>query len=174
MATQQGTDIVQILEDSRAELNSALSDLQEAHEKLAPADRWSALDCVEHVATVEERFLGRLEAAGRSENPRMDADREAQLSARVSSRADRFVAPEAVRPTGRFATVAEALTHFNAVRTRTLNFATDHSADLYYLSVEHPRFGVMNGVEALRVIAGHACRHAAQIRELREGLASGQ
>jgi hypothetical protein len=34
------------------------------------------------------------------------------------------------------------------------------------LAVEHPRFGTVNGVGLLVLMAGHARRHAAQIREL--------
>ena len=44
-------------------------------------------------------------------------------------------------------------------------------SDLYSVSIEHARFGVMNGVELLHTIAGHARRHAEQIREVRANLA---
>ena len=73
-------------------------------------------------------------------------------------------------PAGRFTTLAQALEQFNANRTRSIQFAQDRSGDLYYLASEHPRFGPMNGVEFLIIIAAHGRRHAAQIQEVRAAL----
>ena len=171
MNTDDAVEIIEVLEKSRAEFNDAVKGLEEASARAIPAeDRWSAVQCVEHVTMVEERFVARLEAAEPLDVPRVDKQREADLSSRLRNRTNRAVAPEAASPKGRFTSLAEAIDHFNAVRTRTIHVAKDRSADLYRLSVEHPRFGVMNGVEFMHVIAGHSCRHADQIREIRAGL----
>jgi hypothetical protein len=79
-------------------------------------------------------------------------------------------APEAVLPGGRFTTLAQALEQFNAGRTRSIQFAEDRCDELYFLASEHPRFGPVNGVELLIIIAGHCRRHAEQIRETRAAL----
>src|SRR4051812_46246875 len=159
MATEQASEIIEVLEKSRTEFNDAVSGLEEKDAGATPADgRWSAVQCIEHVTIVEERFLARLEAAERLEMSRVDRQREADLSARVRSRVNRAVAPEAASPQGRFTTLAEAIDNFNAARTRTIRVAEQRGADLYRVSVEHPRFGVMNGVELVHVIAGHSCR----------------
>ena len=51
------------LEDSRSALANAVAGVTEEGSRRKPApDRWSVLECLEHVARVEERFLGWLDA----------------------------------------------------------------------------------------------------------------
>ncbi len=171
MAPVERTEIVDRLERSRQEFLAALAGITEPHAAARPdAERWSVLDCVEHVTTVEEYFLGKLKASEKLAAPRIDKEKEAILSARIPDRSARIKAPAAVVPAGRFTTLAEALEQFNAGRTASVRFAEDRSDDLYFLASEHPRFGTMNGVELMIAIAGHARRHAAQIRETRDAL----
>ena len=132
--------------------------------------RWSVLDCVEHVVTVEQRFLGWLENAKKMDAPRVDKEKEAGLLTGVADRSTRAQAPEAVVPSGRFGTLAQALEQFNVERTRSVQFAENRADDLYYLAAEHPRFGPMNGAEFMMIITAHARRHAAQIQEVRAAL----
>ncbi len=170
MTPDTKSEIVQALESSKQQLNSAAAGLSHQGDASPEAGRWSALGCVEHVALVEERFLGFLEKAEKMDSPSVDKQKESDLLARVTSRANRVQAPEIVHPSGRHPDLAHALDHFNAVRAKTIRFAEERQADLYHLSVDHPRFGVMNGAELLLVIAGHARRHADQIVEVKETL----
>ena len=162
---------MQTLEDGRQEFLNAVSGLTEAEAQAHPqADRWSVLECVEHVTTVEERFLGRIEKAAREGAPPINQQHEAELAARVKDRSIRAQAPEFVRPTGRFPTLAEAVGAFDAVRVRTLRFAERNAAELYSLAEAHPRFGPLNGTEFLIMMNSHVLRHTAQIGELRAEL----
>ena len=171
MAPEERLEIVQHLERGRAEFLASVAGLSEAQVTIRPDPaRWSVLDCVEHVTTVEERFLGWLENAKKLDEPRIDKQKEAGLLVRVADRSARAQAPEAVVPNGRFATLAQALEQFNVNRSRSIQFAQDRSDELYYLAAEHPRFGPMNGAEFLMVITAHARRHAAQIQEVRAAL----
>ena len=171
MAPQERTEIVQNLERSREDFLAAVAGLTEAQAKARPdPERWSVLDCVEHVTFVEDRFLGFLEAAEKLESPRVDKEKEAGLKARIPDRSVRAKSPEAAVPTGRFSTLAQAIEQFNANRTRSIQFAEDRCDDLYCLSSAHPRFGPMNGIEFLIIIAGHSRRHGEQIREARAAL----
>jgi hypothetical protein len=172
MAPQYGIEIIKVLEENRTDFNEAVRGVSEAQAGASPdPSRWSVLQCVEHVVMVEERFLGWLEAAERLETSRIDREREASLAARLSNRETRSEAPPVVRPSGRFETLARALAEFNQVRARTMQVAEARMSDLYSVSIEHARLGVMNGVELLHAIAGHARRHAEQIREVRANLA---
>ena len=165
MSPQQKSEIADVLEQSRQEFLAA-ADVPDSVAKMKPAEgRWSVLDCIEHVCTVEERFLGRLAPPESGSAPPADKEKEAALTARVVDRTERRQAPEAIHPKGRFATLADGLEEFNAVRARTAKFAEDRAADLYSLSVLHPVLGPLNGMETLTLIAGHSCRHAAQMRE---------
>lgn len=166
MAPEERSEIVDVLENSRRELNAAAASLSESQASAAPGPgRWSVLECLEHVIAVEERFLSRLEKAEKTGPARTDKDKEAELAALVTDRSKRAQAPEPVRPAGRFTCLADALEHFNAVRGRTIRFAQFRAADLYFLAAEHPRFGPRNGLEMLLIISGHAQRHAEQMRE---------
>jgi hypothetical protein len=73
-------------------------------------------------------------------------------------------------PAGRFETLEQALAEFQAARGRSLGIASEQGDALYLLATEHPRFGPVNGAELMIIIAGHARRHAEQIRETRAEL----
>ena len=171
MAPQERSEIVQNLERSRQEFIAAVAGLTESQAKARPDPaRWSVLDCVEHVTSVEERFQGWLNSAKKLDAPCVDKEKEALLTGRVPDRSVRVQAPEAVVPAGRFLTLEQALEQFNAGRMRSIQFAKDRWDDLYCLASEHPRFGPVNGIELLIIIAGHSRRHAEQIRETRAAL----
>jgi hypothetical protein len=165
------TDLVEALERSRRELLDAVGDVAEPHAKTKPeAGRWSVLECLEHLIISEERLLGRLETAPRSDAAAIDKQKEAELAIRIPNRTTRAEAPERVRPTGDIASLAEALQQFNSARDRTIEFARDRASELYRVSWEHHRFGILNGAEWMVLVAGHARRHAAQIIEVKTAL----
>jgi len=171
MGPANRSEIIDILEKSKEDFHAAASGLPEAlantrHEE----NRWSVLECIEHVATVEEMFLKRLADGQYTEAPPQDKEKEVALAARVVDRSSRRQAPETVLPKGRFTSMAEGLERFHAARARSVQFAREREADLYSLASAHPVFGPLNGVEALIIIANHSRRHAEQIREVRAAL----
>jgi len=169
MAPQEESEIVQCLAESRAEFLAAAEGLSESQAKVFPAPgRWSVVECVEHVVAAETRILGWLRNPIAEPAPPVNKEREAQILSRVAARATAVEAPEAVRPSGRFATLAEALAEFEAIRAASIQFAEKQGAGLYSLAAKHPFLGVCNGAEAMVLIAAHSRRHAAQIREIRE------
>jgi hypothetical protein len=171
MAPKERTEIVEHLERNRQEFLAAVAGLTEEQANTRPdAARWSVLDCVEHVTAVEERFQGWLNAATKLDAPRIDKEKEATLMTRVPDRSTRVQAPQAVVPAGRFKTLEQALEQFNAGRTGSIQFAEERCDDLYLLASEHPRFGPVNGMELLIIIAGHCRRHTEQIKETRAAL----
>src|SRR5512144_562943 len=129
------TAIVEILEKRREEFQAATAGLPESLAKTRPeADRWSVLECVEHVATVEEIFLKRLAGGEYTEAPPEDRAKEASLAARIVDRSSRRQAPETVLPKGRFTSLAAGLEQFEDARGRSLQFAWERAADLYALA----------------------------------------
>ena len=171
MAPSEAIDIIEILEKSREDFHASASGVSEAVAGTRPEEnRWSVLECVEHVTTVEEMFLKRLAGGEHTEAPPEDKTREAALAARFVDRTTKRQAPETVLPKGRFTSLAEGLKQFQSARDCTLQFARERAADLYTLASVHPAFGPLNGVEALMIIAGHSRRHAEQIREVRAAI----
>src|SRR4051812_20279101 len=105
--------VIAELEAGRHEVISATEGLtdQQAATKPAP-DRWSVLECIEHLTTVEHRFLSLLTATIPAETlsgPGMSAEERKVM---MEDRETKRVAPEAVVPSGRFSTVTEALLAF--------------------------------------------------------------
>jgi len=171
MAPKDQSQIIQDLENSREDFKTAVDGLSESGAKIRPEpDRWSVLECMEHVVTVEERLQGRLETEPRADAPLPDRQKEADLALRVVDRTARAQAPEPAQPKGRFQTLLEALEAFHAARDRSIRLAAERGEQVYSVAWEHPRFGLLNGGELLVLIAGHARRHAAQIRETRRAV----
>jgi hypothetical protein len=171
MAPQEGIDILQCLAESRAEFLAAAEGVSESQAKASPAPgRWSALECVEHVVLVESLFLRSLRNPIAEPAPPIDKEKESKILSRAAARATALLAPEPVRPTGRFATLTEAIAKFNAARAKSIQFVETQGAGLYSLAAKHPFLGVCNGAEAMVLIAAHSRRHAAQIREIRSTL----
>src|SRR5687768_16111699 len=99
MSPQQNVDVLQMLRESAADFNRAIEGARTCDTAAAPsADCWSVLQCAEHVVAVEERFFDKLQTADRTETPQSDAQREAELAARVTNRSTKTVAPEWVQP----------------------------------------------------------------------------
>lgn len=170
MAPQEMQDVAGQLESTRAELIAVVTVLTDEQARTRPApDRWSVLECLEHVNFVERRFLGMVRNSEPGTPAQRDAAKEAALTERVINRNNRRTAPEAVHPTGKYETIAEALREFNTGRDETLRFASEQGPNLLTRSASHPVLGPLNGVEALLLIAGHGRRHCEQMREAVEG-----
>jgi len=170
MAPQEMKDVAGQLESGRTELIAVVSGLTEEQARTRPApDRWSVLECLEHVSHVERRFLGMVRESEAGAPAERDAAKEAALRERMRDRGNRRIAPEAVRPSGKYRSISEALQEFKATRDETLRFASEQGANLLSRSATHPVLGLLNGVEALLLIAGHGRRHTEQMREAAEG-----
>jgi hypothetical protein len=170
MAPQEMKDVAGQLESTRAELIVVVSGLTEEQACTRPApDRWSVLECLEHVSFVERRFLGMVKASEAGTPAERDAAKEAALRERVLDRSSRRTAPDAVLPTGKYGSLSEALQEFNASRDETLQFASEQGVNLLSRSAAHPVLGPLNGVEALLLIALHGRRHTEQMREAAQG-----
>src|SRR5580692_889264 len=90
MAPQERSEIVEQLESGRAELIPVVVVLTEEQAKTRPApDRWSVLECVEHVNVVEERFRGFVENSGVQDPAEADKAREAAIVGRVVDRSNK-------------------------------------------------------------------------------------
>jgi hypothetical protein len=169
MTPQADLDLAFTLRQSCDTLRDSLHGISEEDARKCPAPgRWSALDCVEHLVIAEEAALKRLQSAQPLSEPVYQPEREVALAA-VANRGDRVEAPLRALPTGRFASLEEALAHFSAARQRTIAFI-ETEPPLRSLQVTHPFFGPISGYEYTLLVAAHPVRHAVQIREIREQL----
>lgn len=145
----------------------------EANCRLRPEEnRWSVLECAEHVAVAEEVMLG-LVSGERKERDPEGPKRDERILRSGTDRSARFDASDQSRPHGRFSTLAEAVTHFRAVRERTLRFVEQTTEDLRATEVKHPHHavGAISTYECLLLMGSHAQRHALQIEEIKNSQA---
>lgn len=162
-------ELLGLLEESRAMWLDSVEGIAEDESRWRSApDRWSVLDCAEHVANVEHRILRTLQNAPAI--PAMPADvlRETRIYEITRSRSAYVSAPEFVQPVGRYATIAEALSAFVERRDRAIGFVAAYCGDLRAIGATHPLLGPCNGYEYALIMAGHPIRHAGQVREIRE------
>jgi hypothetical protein len=160
-------DLLAKFEAGRKELLASIEGLCDADAGARPAaDRWSAIENIEHLAIVEAHLLRSIQEASPvalEPIPR----REAVIFERVKRRTSRVSAPESAQPSGECPTLATALARFDATRKQTVVFVESCDRDLRACSMTHPLLGPMTPIECLFMLAAHPFRHADQIRELR-------
>jgi len=160
--------LLSILEAGRRDFLSATQDISSTQASAKPAPgEWSVLECIEHVVTVEGRYLDWI-ADGTSIAPQRDAEKEMRLFTVIRSRLTKVKTPEVFSPLGHFKSLADALAAFKTIRDRSVQVVQERGEGLYAIGARHPRFGEMNGAEVVHLIDGHARRHADQIREIYE------
>ncbi|HVB57405.1 MAG TPA: DinB family protein [Candidatus Acidoferrales bacterium] len=167
MNTEERSALVNEFRASGQSFLAGTSGLTDAQGKFKPApDRWSIEECVEHLAVVEKWILYRISEdytpSDRVERP----DRQAELRQFGASRASKRQAPERVRPTGQFGSLAKALDQFAASREQTIAYLSACQNDLNAGTVVHPTLGPMTCHEYVIFMTGHTLRHLDQIREI--------
>jgi hypothetical protein len=141
----------------------------EAACRLSPGEnRWSVLECAEHVAVAEEVMLALVSGERNTRDPK-GPKRDDRILRSGTDRSTRFDASVQSQPCGRFSTVAEAVAHFRATRERTLRLVEQTGEDLRATEIKHPHqvVGVISTYECLLLMGSHAQRHALQIEEIK-------
>jgi hypothetical protein len=152
--------------EGRGQLLAAVEGLTDEQAAVKPAGGgWSALECAEHIAVAEILLFRRLSTQSVEVAEEWSRQREPVIAARMIDRGRKVNAPEPARPTGRYATLSEAVGAFLDARERTVRWLESCDFDLRRRTVEHPLVGPMSAYEFILTMAGHTTRHANQIVE---------
>ena len=171
MTANERLELLGDLQAGKLALTDALSGVDEEMARRKPGpDRWSILECMEHLAVAETHMLEKTLAAAAVAEPRINAMRERAIRERGADRTRRVESPEVARPSGRYPTLKKAEQAFFSARDRAMEFVATCEADLRAQITEHPLIGSVNSYENLLIMAAHPLRHAKQIREIRESL----
>jgi hypothetical protein len=166
--------LLALLHESRERFLNSFAGVADADCRRCPAEgSWSVLDTVEHLITAETIQL-KLISTQPVPRPADAPNREQAFLNMVADRSRKMEAPEAARPTGRFATLADAAAQFKKTRDGVIQFAEQNTAeDMRANEVKHPHpaAGNVSLYEMLIIMARHAERHAQQIEEIRQALA---
>ncbi len=162
------------LNATRKRFQDSITGLSEAQWKFKPApDRWSIAECAEHIAVSEDSLFQLLTEKAMKSPPAPEKkaalkDNDEAILKGVADRTKKAQAPEFLRPSGRWSTAAEILSHFNRSRDRTVAYVENTQEDLRGHVM--PSGGPQKEIDAYQlifVISGHAGRHTAQIEEVK-------
>ena len=173
MQDQEKQNLLTNLETGHRLLLYVLTGVTEDLASRAPASgRWSVLECVEHVAVSEDYLFSQIQASSAAQAPLINREREERIAAVGLDRTRKIQAPKEGQPSGRFATLADAVEHFSATRRRAIEFVKSSQEDLRCRLTSHPIIGTANCYEMLLMIAVHPFRHAKQIEEIKMAFGS--
>ena len=163
--------MLSVLERTRDDFLNAVAGVSEDQARLKPSsDRWSILECAEHVVSAERGMFTAITQRSAPLSSPNGHGREEGFLRNGTDRSRKYTTSASLAPTGRFATLAEAVARFRELRAHTIEFVAACRADLRDIEVPHPIGGLVTGQECLALLAVHPARHAAQIREVRQSL----
>lgn len=152
---------------------AAIQNLSEKQWRFKPApDRWSVAEVAEHIAVSESTIFGMvtgqiLKQRAAPEKRSEVAGKDDLILTRVPDRSHKAQAPEALKPTSRFANEADTAKSFEASRAATIDFVQTTNEDLRDLFGPHPAFGTLDAYQWILLIAAHSDRHTKQILEVK-------
>jgi hypothetical protein len=163
--------ILRLIAESDAALVAAAAGVSDDGARRRPeAQRWSVLECVEHVILVEYGVFASISVHSTPGAPPVEPRREGQILRGMTNRERKFPAPDHAEPTGRYSSLAEALQEFRKRRARTVAYVEQYQDDPRNRTTLHPVLGPVNCQEMFLVLALHPARHALQIKEARKSL----
>ena len=163
--------ILRLIAESDAALVAAAAGVSDQDARRRPEpERWSVLECVEHVVLVEDSVFARISLQSAPGAPPAELRREGQILRGMTKREYKFAAPEFAEPTSRYSSLAEALQEFRKRRARTVAYVEQYQDDPRNRTTLHPALGAVSCQEMFLVLALHPARHALQIREVRTSL----
>jgi hypothetical protein len=160
--------ILRLIAESDAALVGAVAGVSDGDARRRPEpERWSVLECVEHVVLGDDAMFARVSAHSTPGAP--PGERREELILRgMTNRERKFAAPEIARPTGRFSSLPEAIEGFCQRRRRSVAYVEQYQEDPRNRTTVHPGLGPISCHEMLWALALHPARHALQIREVRK------
>lgn len=160
------------LNQTKNDLIKSIKGLSEAQLKFkADSTRWSIADCVEHLALTEALFGQMIQGA--MQKPADPAKRaeikftDDVIIAKVIDRSGKAQAPEIIRPSGKFASTAEALKNLQENRDKTIQYFKTTQDDLRNHLGAHPLFGTIDVYQMYLLVSAHCKRHTLQIEEVK-------
>ena len=174
-------EIFDDIDSTRARLLQSVEGLSGAEQNFRPApEKWSAAEIVEHLSIIERRVAklvaALLEKAEAQARPRDAGEPFAPVSVAEfveRSRAQKFDAPENVRPEG--LPLADSLSNLRDSRAalRALRPRVER-ADGRAVRYPHPAWGPLDLYQWVAFVGAHEARHLAQIEALKEAMNAGR
>lgn len=169
---QEKTNAEKLLTETQADVEKAIAGLNAAQLDFKPAaDKWSAAECIKHIAASETSLWNMVKATLEKEaNP---ADRanikitDEELVKGVKDRSNKAKTSGEMEPANTsYKTTEEALAAFKDSRAKLIAFVTSTNADLRNHVLTTP-MGAYDAYQFILLIGAHSNRHAQQIEEVK-------
>lgn len=169
LSQSERDELLKALDRSAKVFADSLAGVSEVQWKFKAApDRWSILECAEHVAVADQMMftfasqqLGKIPPAKDPQRRSDEAIRDA-----ASDRSHKVKTAEFLEPKARYATPADALAAFRKSRDAVAEYVRTTQDDLRSRGIQSPN-GYVDGYQFLLSLAVHAERHSAQIAEVK-------
>ena len=164
---------VDYLKQTQKDFLAATEGLSEAQWKFKAApDRWSIAETAEHIAVTEqtiwELVSGKImKSPATPEKAAEVKGKDELILTKVPDRSRKAQAPEALKPTGRWATRAALVKDFEGKRAQEIAYLAETKEDLRNHFEEHPFLKTMDAYQWLIFNGAHCKRHTAQILEVK-------
>ena len=155
---------------SRQQFLDSVAGLSPAQWNFKPDEKtWSVAECAEHIAISEDLIFGSVTkiVQAPAEPDKKSAATDDFILKAVVDRTHKFQAPEALRPTHRFATPQETIDHFKQSREHTIAYVRDTQDDLRGHFFDHPVLKTMDAYQWILLLSAHSQRHTAQLNEVK-------
>jgi hypothetical protein len=158
---------------SRKQFLDSVAGLTEAQWKFKAApDRWSIVECAEHIALTEDLLLDglpkMLQSPAEPQKRAAVKGKDEMVLKMSADRSKKVQAPEMLVPKHRWNTLAEAVDHFRQSRDRTLDYVRTTRDELRDHFFEHPAFGTIDTYQFILGISAHCTRHTMQLNEVKQ------
>jgi hypothetical protein len=136
------------------------------------AELWSVMDVVEHIATVEIGVFDVLrkrlfEKPCPAEFKAQTVGKDQLIVDAMKDRSARRMAPDLVKPAGRWPTPQAAVNAFDQARTDMITLLVGETRNLRDYCAPHPSLKALDGYQWVLFVVTHTDRHREQIREIK-------
>jgi hypothetical protein len=164
---------IEYLEQTAKDFAAAINGLSDAQWSFKPSpERWSIAECAEHIAVSEEMVWNIVREkimkspAAPERRPEVAGKDEIVLKM-IPDRSKRVQAPEAITPTGRFASREELVKRFDELRAQEISYLRETNDDLRSHFADHPFVKTLDAYQWLLLNGAHGKRHTSQIEEVK-------
>lgn len=165
---------IDYLKETEKDFLASIDGVSDAQWKFKAApERWSIAETAEHIVVAEDLIHGMItekvmkSPAAPEKHAEAKGKDEFVLTA-VPDRSHKAKAPEQLQPTGRFATRAELVKHFQDARAEEIAYLSETKDDLRSHFGDHPLLKTLDAYQWYLLNGAHCKRHTAQINEVKE------
>ena len=170
MNSDERAYLLEQLESSKKAMLASIQGTSAAQWAFKPAPAvWSVKECAEHIVLAEDFLFDTVQKILKSPEVARPAGSNEQVDhiivTKVQDRSQKATAPEAIVPSGKFATPEDAAREFTVRRDKTIAYVKSTDDPLRVHVAPSPG-GPMDAYQFLLLTASHSARHTAQIREV--------